>query len=245
MKRLEELGVGRPSTYASIISTILDRGYVWKKGSALVPTFTAFAVVTLLEDHFPNLVDFAFTARMEDDLDGIAGGTEDMEPWLSRFYFGVRDQVTEDGELPEGAAGRGGLGLKELVEERLGEVLTWFGYLGGATCSDPTAGVPVPEPAREPAFRTTLSSFAPNPLVAGKTGRIRFTMAREGRASIDVFDLNGRMVRNVFEGIALEGPNEISWDGADAAGRTVASGVYFYRLATHRQALTGRMLLVK
>ena len=69
---LEELGVGRPSTYASIISTIQDRGYVWKKGSALVPSFTAFAVVTLLEEHFPDLVDYAFTARMEDDLDEIA-----------------------------------------------------------------------------------------------------------------------------------------------------------------------------
>jgi DNA topoisomerase-1 len=122
VKRLEELGVGRPSTYASIISTIIDRDYVWKKGSALVPTFTAFAVVTLLEEHFPKLVDFAFTARMEDDLDGIASGAEDMEPWLSRFYFGVRDQVTADGEIPEGAAGFSGLGLKELVEQRLGEI---------------------------------------------------------------------------------------------------------------------------
>ena len=69
VKALEELGVGRPSTYASIIGTIQDRGYVWKKGSALVPSFTAFAVVTLLERHFPDLVDYAFTARMEDDLD--------------------------------------------------------------------------------------------------------------------------------------------------------------------------------
>ena len=77
VKRLEELGVGRPSTYASIIGTIQDRGYVWKKGSALVPSFTAFSVVTLLEQHFPDLVDYAFTARMEDDLDEIAGGTQD------------------------------------------------------------------------------------------------------------------------------------------------------------------------
>ncbi len=122
VKRLEELGVGRPSTYASIITTILDRGYVWKKGSALVPTFTAFAVVTLLEQHFPNLVDYAFTARMEDDLDDIASGTEDMEPWLTRFYFGVQDKVTVDGEIPDGAAGAGGVGLKQLVEDRLGEI---------------------------------------------------------------------------------------------------------------------------
>ena len=85
---LEELGVGRPSTYASIIGTIQDRGYVWKKGTALVPSFTAFAVVTLLEKHFPDLVDYAFTARMEDDLDEIASGDAEPIPWLSRFYFG-------------------------------------------------------------------------------------------------------------------------------------------------------------
>ena len=72
VKRLEELGIGRPSTYASIMQTIQDRGYVWKKGTALVPTWTAFAVVRLLEQHFTDLVDYAFTARMEDDLDEIA-----------------------------------------------------------------------------------------------------------------------------------------------------------------------------
>ncbi|MEZ5349624.1 MAG: type I DNA topoisomerase [Microthrixaceae bacterium] len=121
-KKLEELGVGRPSTYASIISTITDRGYVWKKGMALVPTFTAFAVVSLMEQYFPKLVDYAFTARMEDDLDDIAKGTEDMEPWLSRFYFGVQGDVSADGEVPEGAAGPGGVGLKELVDAQLGEI---------------------------------------------------------------------------------------------------------------------------
>jgi len=88
VQRLEELGVGRPSTYASIMSTIQDRGYVWKKGSALVPTFTAFGVVGLLEKHFPNLVDYSFTAAMEDDLDRIAAGEEESVPWLTAFYFG-------------------------------------------------------------------------------------------------------------------------------------------------------------
>jgi len=112
VKRLEELGVGRPSTYASIISTIQDRGYVWKKGSALVPSFTAFAVVTLLEQHFPSLVDYAFTARMEEELDDIASGSADMEPWLAKFYFGVADA---NGEVD-------GLGLKRLVEGNLGEI---------------------------------------------------------------------------------------------------------------------------
>lgn len=110
VKKLEELGVGRPSTYASIINTIEDRGYVWKKGSALVPSFTAFAVVSLLEMHFPHLVDYAFTARMEDDLDEIANGAADMEPWLADFYFGT----------PENGQRHGG--LKELVSDRLDEI---------------------------------------------------------------------------------------------------------------------------
>jgi DNA topoisomerase-1 len=88
VKRLEELGIGRPSTYASIISTIQDRGYIWKKGPALVPTFTAFATVRLLEQNFADLVDYGFTARMEQDLDEIAGGDREMIPYLSAFYFG-------------------------------------------------------------------------------------------------------------------------------------------------------------
>jgi DNA topoisomerase I len=92
VKALEELGVGRPSTYASILSTIQHRGYVWKKGSALVPSFTAFAVVGLLERYFSDLVDYGFTAAMEDDLDEIAQGDKESLPWLTRFYFG------EDGE---------------------------------------------------------------------------------------------------------------------------------------------------
>jgi DNA topoisomerase-1 len=95
VKALEERGIGRPSTYASIIGTILDRGYVFKKGTALVPSFTAFAVVRLLEDHFGRLVDYDFTARMEDDLDRIAAGDEERISWLRRFYFGDGDP--EDG----------------------------------------------------------------------------------------------------------------------------------------------------
>jgi DNA topoisomerase-1 len=88
VRALEERGIGRPSTYAAILATILDRGYVFKKGSALVPTFVAFAVVNLLEQHFEQLVDFDFTARMEDDLDEIAAGREERVVWLQRFYFG-------------------------------------------------------------------------------------------------------------------------------------------------------------
>ena len=88
VKALEEKGIGRPSTYASIMQTIQDRGYVWKKGQALVPSSDAFAVVNLLERHFSHLVDYEFTARMEDDLDKIAVGQQQREPWLHQFWFG-------------------------------------------------------------------------------------------------------------------------------------------------------------
>ena len=113
VKRLEELGIGRPSTYASIMQTIQDRGYVWKKGTALVPTWTAFAVIRLLEEHFGDLVDYAFTARMEDELDGIAHGTVQREPWLNRFWFG--DEAGEPtAELAD--VSPGSPGLKALVD---------------------------------------------------------------------------------------------------------------------------------
>ncbi|MGO1538786.1 MAG: type I DNA topoisomerase [Leucobacter sp.] len=87
-KRLEDLGVGRPSTYASIISTIMDRGYVAKKGQALVPSWIAFSVIRLLEEHFTKFVDYDFTASMESDLDSIAAGEADRSRWLTEFYFG-------------------------------------------------------------------------------------------------------------------------------------------------------------
>ncbi|GMU22313.1 MAG: DNA topoisomerase 1 [Phycisphaerae bacterium] len=98
IKELEDLGIGRPSTYASIVHTIQDRGYVWKKGTALVPTLTAFAVINLLERHFEDLVDFGFTAKMEGDLDAIASGELRSVPWLQRFYFGDTKE-NGDGDL--------------------------------------------------------------------------------------------------------------------------------------------------
>jgi DNA topoisomerase-1 len=88
VKQLEELGIGRPSTYASIISTIIDRGYVTPRGQALVPNWIAFSVVRLLEEYFGDLVEYTFTAEMEDDLDSIADGEADRVEWLTGFYFG-------------------------------------------------------------------------------------------------------------------------------------------------------------
>ncbi len=107
VKRLEELEIGRPSTWASIIQTIQDRGYVWKKGQALIPTWTAFAVVGLLEQHFGDLVDYELTAKMDNDLDAIANGEMQKDDWLKRFYFG------DDHTLP---------GLKKIVEENLDKI---------------------------------------------------------------------------------------------------------------------------
>jgi DNA topoisomerase-1 len=107
VKALEELGIGRPSTYSSIIKTIQDRGYVHKKGSALVPSWVAFAVTGLLERHFGRLVDYDFTAAMEDELDAIASGNEQRTNWLNNFYFGG------DHGVPDSVARSGG--LKKLV----------------------------------------------------------------------------------------------------------------------------------
>ena len=99
IKKLEDLGIGRPSTYASVMKTIDRRGYVWKKGKSLVPTFRAFAVVNLLEFYFADLVDYQFTAAMEDQLDEIAQGRQDLEPWLQKFYFGDKTAESEFARL--------------------------------------------------------------------------------------------------------------------------------------------------
>jgi len=110
VKELEARGIGRPSTYATIIQTIQDRGYVWNQGQALVPSFTAFAVVRLLEQHLPDLVDYDFTARMEDELDTIASGDREPGPWLHDFYFGA-------GTGDEGGRSIMRMGLHALISE--------------------------------------------------------------------------------------------------------------------------------
>ncbi len=109
VKELESRGIGRPSTFASIIETIQRRGYVWKKGTALVPTWTAFAVVRLLVENFTDFIDYEFTARMEEDLDSIARGELQRVPWLGQLYFG-------DGKP------NGNPGLHRLVDEHLPKI---------------------------------------------------------------------------------------------------------------------------
>ena len=111
VKRLDELDIGRPSTWASIIQTVQDRGYVWKKGQALVPTWTAFAVVGLMEQHFGELVDYKFTARIDEDLDAIARNELKKQDWLQHFYFGSEEGAADP--MP---------GLKRLVTENLDHI---------------------------------------------------------------------------------------------------------------------------
>ena len=130
VKTLEELGIGRPSTYASIINTIQQRGYCWKKGSALVPSMVAFSVVRLLEENFGYLVDYGFTANMENELDAIASGSSETIPWLTAFYFGGAEHRTGGGaehRTGGGAEQVGGdsrrPGLKSLVsDDRIQEI---------------------------------------------------------------------------------------------------------------------------
>lgn len=111
---LEERGIGRPSTYASIIDTILRRDYVFKKGNALVPSWTAFAVIRLMEEHFASLVDYQFTAEMEDYLDQISRNERENLAYLQEFYFG--NDKLEENFAP------GGVGLKPLLEQKVAEI---------------------------------------------------------------------------------------------------------------------------
>lgn len=117
VKKMEEMGIGRPSTYASIIRTIQDRGYVLPRGNALVPSWVAFAVVGLLEQSFGALVDYDFTSAMEDELDAIAAGDEDRVNWLKGFYFGDNSRP----EAPGAVVPRLG-GLKHIVGDNLEQI---------------------------------------------------------------------------------------------------------------------------
>ena len=148
VKKLEELGIGRPSTYASILKVIVDRGYVWKKGQALVPSWTAFAVVRLLTQHFSSIVDDRFTAIVEEDLDEIARGERDRATWLRDFYYGNGKELP--GIFPVTEAAKDSIDAREIngfvvgrhpqtgemIEVRPGK----FGPY--VRCGEHTAGVP-------------------------------------------------------------------------------------------------------
>ena len=128
VKTLEQKEIGRPSTYASIISTIIDRGYVYERGRALIPSWLAFSVIKLLETKFPKYVDYEFTADMETGLDRIAGGHETGKEWLTRFYFGSGDGAAQSADeahegLQQQVAQLGEIDAREINTIEIGDGL--------------------------------------------------------------------------------------------------------------------------
>ncbi len=231
VKQLEELGIGRPSTYSSIMKTIVDRGYVWKKGSAMVPTWTAFAVIGLLEKYFARLVDYNFTASVENDLDAIANGTESRVDWLRRFYFGVvapdASGAPSNGHGPgtEGTRISDQGGLKKLIAEQLEEidargvnsiplpgiddVLVRVGRYGpylqkGGAESEERASIPDDLPPDEltPEKVEELLSAPSGDIELGTTDDGREVTARNGRYGPYVTD--GEKTASLFKDMALE-----------------------------------------
>ncbi|GAB47432.1 type I DNA topoisomerase [Mobilicoccus pelagius] len=140
VKAMEELGIGRPSTYAATVATIQDRGYVGTRGNALVPHWLAFAVTRLLEEHFPSLVDYRFTASMEADLDAIARGDAQRVDWLRRFYFGDGDESREG--LRHLVENLGDIDAREISTVRLGDnMVVRVGRYGPYVQEEVPAGV--------------------------------------------------------------------------------------------------------
>ncbi|MCM3688739.1 type I DNA topoisomerase [Kocuria rosea] len=178
VKALDELGIGRPSTYAAVISTIMDRGYVRVRGSALIPSWTAFSVVRLLEEHFSDYVDYDFTAEMEEGLDRIARGEEDSTDWLQEFYFGAQGHenglkpiVDDLGEIDARAINS--IPVTEDITLRVGK----FGpYLETSGSVDPETGE-IAEPVRA----NVPEDLAPDELTAEKARELIETGRADGR----------------------------------------------------------------
>jgi DNA topoisomerase-1 len=167
VKSLEELGIGRPSTYASIISTIVDRGYVTPRGTALVPSWIAFSVVRLLEEFFGDLVEYNFTAGMESDLDRIADGEQDRVDWLKGFYFGneghrgLRTVIDNMGEID--AKTINSIVLSDEITLRIGKYGPYLEVAPPEGAVDPATGeVPAPRRVNIPA------ELAPDELTVAK-----------------------------------------------------------------------------
>ena len=195
VKAMEEKGIGRPSTYAQMVETIADRGYVTNRGNALVPSWLAFAVTRLLEEHFPRLVDYDFTAAMEEDLDKIAGGTEQRVAWLKRFYFG--DEATSSEGLRDLVADLGEIDAKEISTIQLGDGMVvrvgrYGPYVeevsvGGSAPHAPQgtdgAGAPasLSEEAAPPRRVTINDDIAPDEMTPAKARELLEAAADDGR----------------------------------------------------------------
>ncbi|MDK7142817.1 type I DNA topoisomerase [Gleimia europaea] len=204
VRAMEERGIGRPSTYAATISVITDRGYVTKRGQALVPSWLAFSVTRLLEKHFGNLVDYDFTASMEQDLDHIAAGDQNAVAWLKSFYLGEGDdapKVSADGK-----------GLRHQVES-LGDIdaraVNSLDLGGGVTVRVGRYG---PYLEREDEARANIpSDVAPDELTPNKVAELFKEAENDGRVlgmnpenGRDIVAMNGRFGPYVSEVISEE-----------------------------------------
>jgi DNA topoisomerase I len=218
VKAMEERGIGRPSTYASTMSTIIDRGYVWTRGSAMVPSWTAFAVTRLMEQHFGRLVDYDFTAEMEGDLDKIAGGDQERVQWLHRFYFG-------DGAGLGGLQGLAGdldeIDAREISTVPLGDgVVLRVGRYGPYVES---AG-----PDGEPQRATVPDEIAPDEMTVEKARELLAMGGDDGRVlgqdpatGLSVVVKSGRYGPYVTE--VIEEPPEAAEQAATAAAAAAAA----------------------
>ena len=228
VRAMEERGIGRPSTYAATVGTIQDRGYVRRRGTALVPTWLAFAVTRLLEEHFSDLVDYDFTASLEEDLDRIAGGQEQRAAWLQRFYFGdeassgegLRQLVEDLGDIDARAistialgdgmvlrVGRYGPYVEELVPQGV----------------DPTTGEVAAGSDATPRRATVPEDIAPDEMTPAKARELLEAAASDGR----VLGTDPQTGREIVVKAGRYGPyvTEVLPEPADAtAGNDTASG---------------------
>ncbi len=186
VKAMEEKGIGRPSTYASTVGTIQDRGYVNNRGSALIPTWLAFAVTRLLEEHFSKLVDYDFTASMEEDLDRIANGEEQRADWLKRFYFG--EEASSAGGLRHLVDDLGEIDAREISTIPIGEgIVVRVGRYGPYVEETVPAGVDlatgeVPEEATAQVRRATINNdIAPDEMTPAIARELLEAAADDGR----------------------------------------------------------------
>ncbi|EWT03634.1 DNA topoisomerase I [Intrasporangium oryzae NRRL B-24470] len=234
VKAMEERGIGRPSTYAATIGTIQDRGYVFTKGQALVPTWLAFAVTRLLEEHFGELVDYEFTASMEEDLDRIAGGEEGRVAWLKRFYFG--DEATTGEGLRGLVDDLGEIDAKEISTIPLGEgMVVRVGRYGPYVEEVVPAGVDlatgeVAEGATGTPRRATITDdVAPDEMTPAKARELLEVAADDGRVlgrdpetGREIVARAGRYGPYVTEVIEDEGAGETSETDAKPRARKTA-----------------------
>jgi hypothetical protein len=196
---------------------------------------TRYGAVPVEDEAYNTVIN-----ALGDDYASIALDQDDDQAGAT--YSTVVDGISVHYRRVKGAASSYCTTTETPITGRLDEVLSWLSLTPASDCTNPAQLVDVPN--GQPKFKTSLANFAPNPLFSGATGTIQFTMAKEGKASVDIFDVNGRLVRTVFDGSAKAGVNVVHWNGKDASDRQVASGVYFTRFRAGKDEFARKMVVV-